>query len=236
MRERSAGCMFFMSSILPAATRTKSQGSGSVFTSAPELISLWPVMEYFFSCIAVSSSCCERGPSEETSSTKSTPLFARWIAPASTLKWAGVPSPPDCKGSCRTSPSSAPAFAPVASMKGAFFRPVLSWSCDEKIQADASMKMPIIEAARIHLLSPWGSMLVNERATRPMKRNTNSSIVGDAPEAAGMRERIFACSSMRLPMPSWGAPGGSGGSESFESITYVFTTFMSGRFSSFWFG
>ena len=45
------------------------------------------------SCIAVSSSCWLRGRREAISSMNSTPRFARWIAPDSTLRCAGVPSP-----------------------------------------------------------------------------------------------------------------------------------------------
>ncbi len=48
--------------------------------------------------------------------------------PGSTRSWAGVPRPPLWKGSCLTSPSSAPACAPVASTKGAFVLPQLSTS------------------------------------------------------------------------------------------------------------
>ena len=36
-----------------------------------------------------------------------------WIIPATTLSCAGVPKPPDWKGSWSTSPSNAPAWAPV---------------------------------------------------------------------------------------------------------------------------
>ena len=57
---------------------------------------------------------------------KSTPLFALCTAPLSTLRCAGVPSPPLCSGSCLTSPKSAPALEPVASMNGACVMPVLS--------------------------------------------------------------------------------------------------------------
>ena len=57
----SAGCIFWMSCRLPAATSTKSHGAGSVLTRAPELISLCPVIEHFFSCIDVRSSCWALG-------------------------------------------------------------------------------------------------------------------------------------------------------------------------------
>ena len=40
------------------------------------------------------------------------------MSPGSILSWDGVSSPPDWNGSCLTSPSSAPAWVPVASMNG----------------------------------------------------------------------------------------------------------------------
>ena len=49
-----------------------------------------------------------------------TPLFALCIIPGIKRSCAGVPNPPDCKGSCKTSPSNAPECAPVASINGAF--------------------------------------------------------------------------------------------------------------------
>ena len=118
--------MFFRSMRFPAATRTKLQGTGSVCTMAPEDNSLWPVIENFFSCMAVSSSCCDFGESVAISSMNSTPRCARCIMPAMTRRCGGVPNPPDWSGSCLTSPSNAPAFAPVASMNGACFWPALS--------------------------------------------------------------------------------------------------------------
>ncbi len=57
---------------------------------------------------------------------KRTPLFALWTAPLSTLRCAGVPRPPDCSGSCLTSPKRAPALDPVPSTNGAWLMPVLS--------------------------------------------------------------------------------------------------------------
>ncbi|OQC70429.1 MAG: hypothetical protein BWX50_00816 [Euryarchaeota archaeon ADurb.Bin009] len=41
------------------------------------------------------------------------------MAPPSTRSWDGVSRPPLWNGSCRTSPSRAPACEPVASTKGA---------------------------------------------------------------------------------------------------------------------
>ena len=46
-----------MASMLPAQTRMKSQGTGSDLTRAPEERSDWPVMDIFFSCMAVSRAC-----------------------------------------------------------------------------------------------------------------------------------------------------------------------------------
>ena len=40
------------------------------------------------------------------------------MAPASSLSWDGVSSPPDWNGSCLTSPRRAPACVPVASTNG----------------------------------------------------------------------------------------------------------------------
>ena len=84
-----------MSLRFPAATSRKSAGTGSVLTIAPELISLWPVIGNFFSCIAVSSSCCDLGSRSAISSMNSTPLLALCTAPLSTLRWGGVPRPPE---------------------------------------------------------------------------------------------------------------------------------------------
>ena len=120
IRERMAGFMDSMVLTLPAATSTKSQGTGLVRTMAPDDRSLRPVMEYFLSCIAESRSICISGLRVAISSMNSTPLWARWMAPASTRSWAGVSSPPDWNGSWRTSPKSEPSCAPVASTKGAF--------------------------------------------------------------------------------------------------------------------
>jgi hypothetical protein len=69
--------------------------------------------------MAVISFCCERMSRVLISSTNRTPLLALWIAPGSTRSWLGVSIPPDWNGSWRTSPSSAPAWAPVASSNGA---------------------------------------------------------------------------------------------------------------------
>jgi len=93
-------------------------------TMAPEDRSDWPVMWNFFSCRAVSRCCWLSMRRVLISSMNSTPLWALWMAPASTRSCAGVSSPPDWNGSCLTSPRSAPAWAPVASMNGAM---VLPW-------------------------------------------------------------------------------------------------------------
>jgi len=113
--------MFSMASRFPAAIMTKSVGTGSVWTIAPEERSDWPVIENSPSWIAVMRCCWLRMSSVLISSMNSTPLFALWMAPASTRSWLGVSIPPDWNGSCRTSPSSAPACAPVASRNGAVF-------------------------------------------------------------------------------------------------------------------
>jgi len=118
MRERRAGCMPWIASMFPAHTRMKSQGTGSDFTIAPELRSDCPVMLNLPSCSAVRSDCWDSILSMLISSTKRTPLDALWMAPTSSRSWAGVSRPPDWNGSCLTSPSSAPAWAPVASMNG----------------------------------------------------------------------------------------------------------------------
>lgn len=123
---RSAGCMCCTVSTFPAATRMKLHGTGSVLTIAPADLSLCPVMLYFPSCSEVNSSCCVAGSSVAISSTNNTPMCALCISPATTLSCAGVPSPPDCSGSCKTSPNNAPACAPVASQNGACFFPWLS--------------------------------------------------------------------------------------------------------------
>jgi len=112
--------------MFPAATRMKLHGTGSVLTIAPALLSLCPVIEYFPSWSAVNSSCCVIGSSVAISSINNTPICALCISPATTLSCAGVPSPPDCNGSCSTSPSNAPACAPVASQNGDCFFPKLS--------------------------------------------------------------------------------------------------------------
>ena len=52
-----AGCMPWSASRFPAHTSTKSQGTGSDLTSAPDERSDWPVMAIFFSCMAVSRAC-----------------------------------------------------------------------------------------------------------------------------------------------------------------------------------
>ncbi len=104
---------------LPAAIITKRQGTGSVRTIAPDERSDWPVIGNSPSWSAVSRFCCECGVRVLISSMKRTPPCARWIAPDSTRSWAGVSRPPDWNGSCRTSPRSDPAWAPVASMNGA---------------------------------------------------------------------------------------------------------------------
>ncbi len=105
-------------SIFPAATMIKLHGTAFVLTRAPELRSDCPVIAYSFSCSAVSRLCWDSGRRMLISSMKSTPLCALWMSPASTRSWDGVSSPPDWKGSCRTSPSNAPACVPVASMNG----------------------------------------------------------------------------------------------------------------------
>ena len=46
-----------MASMLPAHTRMKSQGTGSDLTRAPEERSDCPVIDIFFSCMAVSRAC-----------------------------------------------------------------------------------------------------------------------------------------------------------------------------------
>ena len=97
----------------------KSVGTGSVLTIAPALLSLLPVIGYFFSCIAVRISTCISGFRVAISSINKTPPFALWIAPAITLSCGGVPNPPVWKGSCKTSPRNAPSCRPVASTKGA---------------------------------------------------------------------------------------------------------------------
>ena len=75
-------------------------------------------MDIFFSCIAVSRACWDSILSMLISSMYSTPLFALWMSPASSLSWDGVSRPPDWNGSCLTSPRRAPAWVPVASTNG----------------------------------------------------------------------------------------------------------------------
>ena len=98
----------------------KSLGTGSDFVSAPEDLSERPLIESAFSCMATRSACCSSIRSMRISSMYRTPLLALCTAPGSTRSWAGVAkSAPDWKGSCLTSPRSAPDNVPVASMKGA---------------------------------------------------------------------------------------------------------------------
>ncbi|OPZ41511.1 MAG: hypothetical protein BWY93_02267 [Euryarchaeota archaeon ADurb.BinA087] len=108
-----------MASRFPAATMMNRQGTGSVLTIAPLERSLWPVMGNSPSWRAVRRFCWEWGVRVLISSMKRTPLWARWMAPASTRSWLGVSRPPLWKGSWRTSPRSAPAWEPVPSIKGA---------------------------------------------------------------------------------------------------------------------
>ncbi len=114
----SAGCIPETASRFPAATRMKSHGTGSLLTIAPELRSLCPRMLNSPSWRAVSRLCWLSILSMLISSMNRTPLFALWMAPGSSLSWAGVSRPPLWNGSCLTSPRSAPACAPVASMNG----------------------------------------------------------------------------------------------------------------------
>ena len=112
--------MCMMVSGLPAATKIKSVGTGCERVIAPEDLSDWPVIGYFFSWIAVSSSCWDLRERLATSSMKRTPPEALWMKPGINLSYGGVPRPPLWSGSWRQSPSSAPEWAPVASMNGAF--------------------------------------------------------------------------------------------------------------------
>ena len=96
----------------------KSHGTASVFTIAPLDRSLCPTMENRFSWRAVRRLCWLSMRRTLISSMNRTPLWALWIAPASTRSWAGVSSPPLWNGSCFTSPRRAPAWLPVASMNG----------------------------------------------------------------------------------------------------------------------
>jgi len=91
--------MFSIASRFPAATITKSVGTGSVWTIAPEERSDWPVIWNSPSWIAVISFCCDRMSRVLISSTYNTPLFDLWMAPASTRSWLGVSIPPDWNGS-----------------------------------------------------------------------------------------------------------------------------------------
>ncbi|OPY45893.1 MAG: hypothetical protein A4E42_00662 [Methanoregulaceae archaeon PtaU1.Bin222] len=108
-----------MASRFPAAIMMNLQGTGSVLTMAPLDLSLCPVIGNSPSWSAVRRFCWEWGVRVLISSMKRTPLWERWMAPASTRSWLGVSSPPLWNGSCLTSPRSAPAWDPVASMKGA---------------------------------------------------------------------------------------------------------------------
>ena len=54
----SAGCMFWMLSRFPAATKMKSVGTGSDFVRAPDDLSERPLMESSLSCMATRRACC----------------------------------------------------------------------------------------------------------------------------------------------------------------------------------
>ncbi len=126
---------------LPAATSMKSQGTGSLLTIAPELLSLWPMMLNLPSWRAVSRLCWLSILSMLISSMNRTPLLALWIAPGSSLSWAGVSRPPLWNGSCLTSPSSAPACAPVASMNGGISSSL--WVISSFGTSNASFRWPV---------------------------------------------------------------------------------------------
>ncbi|VVB74030.1 Uncharacterised protein [uncultured archaeon] len=150
-----------MSPKFSAPTSTKSHGTPSTLTEAPELVGFLPVIGNFFSCIAVSRCFCSL-PRLDISSMKSTPSCASCTAPGITLRNGLMPTsacPP--YGSCLTSPSSSVSDAPVACTKLGLLRGMMTF------RATLRISLPLIALSSYMMTSPAGLHSYNTRSSFP---------------------------------------------------------------------